>query len=160
MDMMMMMNSKLLYKWSVVLIFVKVCLLMIHVTHVCSYLPDPCCQKHLDVFSEHAYPRKVWVPPPRGANSQGYAWAFTVCIYGKCPFHKYRLICDFYTPPHKKWQGIMLYPPNLSVHPSVHTYQQVHKGLDFRWLVMYFKWDLFLSHLKSVIYVAKMALCS
>ena len=27
---------------------------------------------------------------------------------------------DFYTPPHKKWQGILLYPPTLSVHPSVH----------------------------------------
>ena len=27
----------------------------------------------------------------------------------------------FYTPPHKKWRGIMLYPPNrLSVRPSSH----------------------------------------
>ena len=32
----------------------------------------------------------------------------------------------FYTPPHKNWRGIMLYPPNfecLSVHPlSIHLY--------------------------------------
>ena len=28
----------------------------------------------------------------------------------------------FYTPPHKKWRGIMLYPPKiLSVCPSVST---------------------------------------
>ena len=27
---------------------------------------------------------------------------------------------DFYSPPHKKWRGIMLYPPNrLSVRPSM-----------------------------------------
>ena len=36
----------------------------------------------------------------------------------------FKLITDyhFYTPPHKKWRGIMLYPPNFecpSVRPSV-----------------------------------------
>ena len=36
-----------------------------------------------------------------------------------------RLNLFCYTPPHKKWQGIMLYPPNfecLSVRPSVHQH--------------------------------------
>ena len=79
---------------------------------------------------------------------------------------------NYYTPPHKKWQGIITKSGGVLRYtlrkfwnfeylsrPSVRTHPQVHKRLDFRWFAMYFKWDFFRSHLKSVIYVAKMALC-
>ena len=41
---------------------------------------------------------------------------------------KLHFMSDFYTPPHKKWWGIMLYPPNFEcpsvrpfvVSPSIH----------------------------------------
>ena len=35
--------------------------------------------------------------------------------------------------------------------PFVHTQGKVLKGLHFMWFVMYFKWDLFSSHLKRSI---------
>ena len=63
---------------------------------------------------------------------------FLFLIFMYCQFDTYSgaiytifqrlLVKDFYTPPHKKWQGIMLYHPkilkfwvsvHLSIHPSV-----------------------------------------
>ena len=60
-----------------------------------------------------------------------------------CSNFKIVQVSDFYTPPHNKWRGIMLYPPNFecpSVRPSV-----CPSALRFRALTLV-PFDLFSSN--------------